>query len=57
MSPRTGRPKSTNPKCIDIKVRVDEETNEKLAALCVRTGENKAAVIRRAILELLSRQK
>ena len=34
MSPRTGRPKSDNPKDIDVKVRFDKELHNKLTAYC-----------------------
>ena len=35
ISPRTGRPKIDNPKSVDIKVRIDESTNERLVKKCV----------------------
>jgi hypothetical protein len=34
MSPRTGRPKIDKPKTIEVKARIDEETNEKLMKYC-----------------------
>ncbi len=34
MSPRTGRPKSEKPKTIEVKARIDEETNNKLNDYC-----------------------
>lgn len=34
MSPRTGRPKSDNPKDIDVKVRFDKQSHEELMEYC-----------------------
>ena len=34
MSPRTGRPKSDNPKSIEVKARIDDKMNEKLTRYC-----------------------
>ena len=52
-----GRPKANNPKSIDIKVRVDEETNKKLLAFCEKYSLTRAEVIRKGLLELLSKEK
>ena len=39
MSPRTGRPKIGNEKLdVDVKVRFDKETNEKLIQYCKEHG-------------------
>ena len=53
MSPRTGRPKSDNPKSHDIKVRVDDETLKVLDDYCKRNNETRAKVIRKAIIHFL----
>ena len=53
MSPRTGRPKVDNPLCIDIKVRLDEETNEKLLAYCASHNVTRTEAIRQGIHLLL----
>lgn len=53
MSPRTGRPKSDNPKCIDIKVRIDLTTNQKLTEYCDINKVTRAEAIRRGIHQLL----
>ena len=57
MSPRTGRPKSENPKSIDIKVRIDKETNNKLEKISIETGKTRAELIRQSIIEFLGRFK
>ena len=56
MSPRTGRPKSENPKDVDVKVRFDKETNERLLAYCEANNLTRAAAIREGV-ELLLAQK
>lgn len=55
MSAKMGRPLSGNPKCNDIKVRVDKQTHEKLLKYCEANGITKAEAIRRAILKLLEK--
>lgn len=55
MSPRTGRPKSDNPKCIDIKVRVDNSINEQLLDYCKEKGITRAEAIRRGIEKILEK--
>ncbi|MBC8547641.1 ribbon-helix-helix protein, CopG family [Clostridiaceae bacterium NSJ-31] len=57
MSPRTGRPKSENPLCHDIKVRVDEQTNTRLLNYAQRRGITRTEVIRQAIDRLLTEEK
>ena len=52
-----GRPPSSNPKCNDIKVRVDNQTHEKLLKYCKKNGIGKAEAIRRAIAEMLEKIK
>lgn len=56
MSPRTGRPKAENPKSVDVKVRLDEQTNKQLLAHCKAHGITRAEALRRGI-ELLLAQK
>lgn len=53
MSPRTGRPKVENPKNVDIKVRIDEETNEKLLKYCDKNDITRTEAIRKGIEMLL----
>ncbi len=56
MSPRTGRPKSKNPKNIDVKVRFDEENHKKLLQYCESHNMTRTEVIRKAV-NLLIRSK
>lgn len=49
MSPRTGRPKSSNPKRNDTRIRMTDEEVEKLNYCCQKTGMTKADVIRLGI--------
>lgn len=54
MSPRTGRPKSSNPKDVDIKVRVDADTNLKLVEFAAKHNISRTEVIRQGIEKILS---
>lgn len=54
MSPRTGRPKSDNPKSERITVRLDSECSETLNAYCEQERVEKAEAIRRGINKLKS---
>lgn len=53
MSPRTGRPKVENPLSIDIKVRLDNETNQKLIDYCEAHDITRAEAIRQGVHLLL----
>lgn len=53
MTPRTGRPKADNPKRNDVKVRLDDETSEKLDAYCAEHQITRAEAIRKGIHLLL----
>mgnify|MGYP002546746761 CR=1 FL=1 len=57
MSPRTGRPKAENPKSNDIKVRLDDNTAQKLDAYCKQQGITRAEAIRQGIHLLLEKEK
>ena len=57
MSPRTGRPKVENPKSHDIKVRVDDKTNEAMIRYAEKHNITRTEAIRRAIELLLSTKK
>ncbi|SUP42211.1 Uncharacterised protein [Veillonella criceti] len=57
MSPKIGRPKSDNPKSIDIKVRVDKDTNDKLVEFANKHSISRTEVIRRGIDLVLSSDK
>lgn len=49
MSPRTGRPKATNPKIIEVKARIDDETNKKLIEYCAKHNVTRTDVVREGI--------
>lgn len=49
MSPSTGRPKSSNPKDIQLKIRADKQTIEDLDFCCQKTNLNRSDVIRLGI--------
>lgn len=52
MSPRTGRPKSDNPKSERITVRLDSETADTLKEYCKQENIEKAEAVRRGIVKL-----
>ena len=55
MSPRTGRPKIGNEKLdVDVKVRFDKETNEKLIQYCKEYGITRTEAIRQGVHLLIS---
>lgn len=49
MSPRTGRPKSSNPKKNDLRIRMTDDEIEILNICSEKTGLNKSDVIRLGI--------
>ncbi len=53
MSPRTGRPKSENPKKIKYSVRLDEETENKLKKYCALKNITRGEAFRQGILLLI----
>lgn len=57
MSPRTGRPKVDNPKDVDVKVRFDKVTNERLIAYCKANEITRTEAIRRGVHLLLEKEK
>lgn len=52
MSPRTGRPKSENPKDIQLKIRADEQTMRDLAYCCEKLNKTRSDVIRLGIQKI-----
>ncbi len=52
---KMGRPKSNNPKNIDIKVRIDSETNKKLLNYCKENNLTKAEVLRIELNRILEK--
>lgn len=57
MSPRTGRPKSENPKGEFVGVRLDKETIEKLDAVAEERQTSRSEVIREGIQKVYSDMK
>ncbi len=57
MSPRTGRPKSENPKDIDVKVRFDKELHSKLLKYCKDHNITRTEAIRQGVHLLLAKNK
>ena len=49
LSPRTGRPKADKPKTIEVKARIDAETNEKLSQYCKDNNVTRTEVVRKGI--------
>lgn len=56
MSPRTGRPKSDNPKDIRFSIRLDAKTFEKLKRVCGERSITMAEAIRQAVNLFLERK-
>lgn len=53
MSPRTGRPKSENPKEQKFSIRLDETTGKRLDDYCEENNQKRAVVIREALERFL----
>ena len=49
MSPRTGRPKSENPKNVDLKLRLTKETAKDLEECAEALATSRTAVIEKGI--------
>lgn len=49
LSPRTGRPKAEKPKTVEVKARIDAETNSRLQEYCTRNGKTRTDVVREGI--------
>lgn len=57
MSPRTGRPKADNPKDVNLTVRLDAETNNRLWDYCEKNEITRGQAIRQGIHLLLAQKK
>ncbi len=55
MSPRTGRPIIGGKKDIDVKVRFDKDTHEKLLKYCEKNGITRTEAIRQAVRLLVNK--
>lgn len=56
MSP-LGRPKSEKPKAIEVKARIDEETNIRLEKYCKENATTRTEVVRKGIELVLANKK
>ncbi len=57
MSPRTGRPKLERPKGIEVKARIDAETDKRLQEHCKKHNKTRTDVVREGIELVLEREK
>lgn len=56
MSPRIGRPKSETPLTIEVKARIDKETNEKLVKYCKDNNVTRTDVVREGIKKVIEKK-
>lgn len=56
MSPRTGRPKSDNPKSFEIKARIDAATAKRLMEYCKAHNKTKTEVMREGLELILDKK-
>ncbi len=56
MSPKTGRPKSENPLTVEVKARIDEETNKKLVQYCKLNNVTRTDVVREGIKKVIEKK-
>lgn len=54
MSPRTGRPKSNKPLSVEVKARIDVETDKKLTDYCEKHGVTRTFVVRKGIEKVIN---
>ena len=57
LSPRTGRPKSDNPKEIEVKARIDAETDRRIQEYCKKHSKTRTEVVREGIELVLAQEK
>ena len=57
MSPRTGRPKAENPKCVSYSIRLDVGTEQRLREYCQEHNITRGEAIRQGIELLLYKKK
>lgn len=56
MSPRTGRPKAENPLTVEVKARIDIETNKKLNEYCEQNKITRTEVVRKGIETVIGKK-
>ena len=52
-----GRPKAENPLTIEVKARIDKETNEKLVKYCRDNNMTRTEVVREGIKRVIENKK
>ena len=57
MSPQKGRPPSENPKKVEVKARLDEQTARRLLAYCEKLGITRTDALREGIKRILEDEK
>lgn len=57
MSSQTGRPKSENPKDIEIKARIDDSTYRQIMDYCEKHQINRTEFVREGIALMLQKNK
>ena len=57
LSPRTGRPKSEKPKTIEVKARIDAETDVRLSEYCKLNNLTRTDVVRKGLTLVLDEKK
>lgn len=57
LSPRTGRPKSERPKEIEVKARIDTETDKRLQEYCKTHNKTRTDVVRKGINLVIGQEK
>lgn len=57
MSHKMGRPKAENPLAIEVKARIDKETNEKLLKYCQDNNVTRTDVVRKGIKLVIEEKK
>lgn len=56
MSPRTGRPKAVKPLTIEVKARIDKDTNDKLVKYCKENNVTRTDVVREGIKLIIEKK-
>ncbi len=52
-----GRPKVDKPKTIEVKARIDEETNDRLVKYCEKHNVSRTEVVREGIEKVIGNEK
>ncbi len=56
MSPKIGRPRVEKPKTIEVKARIDKDTNQRLVEYCKENQMSRTDVIRMGIEMVLKKE-